>query len=212
MLEQGAHAVAGHHHLIEAIIEAALKRDEQRFGKTKMVIARIGFEPRMVRGNDGCATLARPGDGAMADDIRRGHMHDIGIEALEISTDIRAQALTKPIFAATAGHAPAGDRDEIAGRLESGFLDRRGIDAHGRACAQSRSDKAVESLIGAVADVIIIAAEERNAEVCHCHRAPIATHPALRKGGGTPQPHVFPDGCHSATLLSRTVSIFEAIL
>ena len=74
------------------------------------------------------------------------------------------------IFAAGPGSATDGHADEVAGRLERRVVDRRRIDAHLRALAQQIADQPVERLVGAVADIIVIAREQGDAEVARLHR------------------------------------------
>ena len=54
-------------------------------------------------------------------------------------------------------------RSPVGGK--AGFVDRRRIDADLRALAQQIADQPVERLVGAVADIIVIAREQGDAEV-----------------------------------------------
>ena len=51
------HAAARHHHLVDAIVEARQDLDHQRLEERQLVIAEIGFEPRVERGDRRDAAL-----------------------------------------------------------------------------------------------------------------------------------------------------------
>ena len=91
-----------------------------------------------------------------------------GLNCFEIAPDAGRKRERQPVF------GPAWDRhrghaDEIAGRREGRLLDRRRIDADLHALAQQIADQPVERLVGAVADIIVIAREEGDAEVGRLH-------------------------------------------
>ncbi len=62
-----------------------------------------------------------------------------------------------------------GHGDELAGRLERRIVDRRGVDPDLHALAQQIFDQPVERLVGAVADIIVIARKQGDAEVAWLH-------------------------------------------
>src|SRR3954447_22711459 len=122
----------------------------------------------MDRRDSGDFVMPRPGDGAVRDDVWAGDVDNVRVELGEVAPDPRRQSNRQPIFCA-GGNWDRGDADEIAGRRESGVLDRRRIDADLDALPQQVSDEAVQRLIGAVADVIVIARKEGDAEVARLH-------------------------------------------
>ena len=95
----------------------------------------------------------------------RGDMDDIRPERLEIGARLRGQSAAELILATPSDHREGGHIDEIAGRRKSGFGDGRRIDANGYAAVQQMPDQEVERLVGAVAHIIVIAAEQRDAKL-----------------------------------------------
>ena len=72
-------------------------------------------------------------------------------------------------YSGAARDGDGGDADEVAGRLERRLFDRRRIDPHLGALAQQEADQPVERLVGAVADIIIIAREQGDAQRVGLH-------------------------------------------
>ena len=97
-------------------------------------------------------------------------MHDIGIELGKVAADTGWQGYRKPIFGA-AGNCDRRNVDEIASRFESRLINRRRIDADVHTLLQQVADKAVQRLVGAIPDIIVIAREEGHAEVARLHGA-----------------------------------------
>ena len=73
-------------------------------------------------------------------------------------------------YSARPGIGIDGNADQVAGRREGGLLDRRRIDADLHALAQQIADQPVERLVGAVADIIVIARKQGDAEVARLAR------------------------------------------
>ena len=65
------------------------------------------------------------------------------------------------------GIAGTSTRSPVGGK--GGVLDRRRIDAHVDALAKEIFDQPVQRLVGAVADIIVIARKEGDAEVARLH-------------------------------------------
>ena len=95
-------------------------------------------------------------------------MDDIGAELSKIAADPFGKPDRQAIFGAP-GYRERGNADEISGRRERRIVDGRRIDAHLDTLPKQVSDKAVERLIGAVTDVIVIAREEGHAKVGRLH-------------------------------------------
>ena len=73
-------------------------------------------------------------------------------------------------YSARCGMRNGGDADHFAVGLEGRALDGGRIDANRRALAQQIVDQPVQRLIGAVPDIIVIAAEQGDAELGNIHR------------------------------------------
>ena len=112
---------------------------------------------------------ARPGDGAVVEEFGRGDVDDIGGEGLQVLARRLGQIATQAIFGAAAGHRDRRHRHEVSGGWESRRIDRRRIDAHRHAAVEQMAHEQVQRLIGAVAGVIVIAAEERDTKVRRVH-------------------------------------------
>ena len=123
----------------------------------------------MERGDRGDAVTARPGDGAVVEKFRRGDVDDVGRERLQILARRLGQIAAQAIFGAAAGHRDCRDRHEVACRREGGRIDRRRIDADLHAAVEQVAHEQVQRLVGAVAGVIVIAAEERDTKVRRVH-------------------------------------------
>ena len=128
----------------------------------EVIIFEIGFEARVDRGDHGDAAPPRPADRAMGDDVGAGDVDDVGGEVGEVAPDAERHAQGQAIFGAP-GDRACGHADHVADRLEGGFVDRRRIDPHLRALAQQIADEPVERLVGAVANIIVIAREQGDA-------------------------------------------------
>ena len=96
-------------------------------------------------------------------------MNDVRIELRKVAPDPRGQCDRQPIFR-PAGNWNRWNADDVAGRCESRVLDGRRIDADLNALPQQITDEAVQRLVGTVADVIVIARKEGDAEVARLHR------------------------------------------
>ena len=90
-------------------------------------------------------------------------MDNVGVEIGKIAADGAGEAGREAIFGAL-GNGEAGQADEVSGRGECRRIGRRRVDSHRVALAQKIADEPVERLVGAVADVIIIAREKGDAE------------------------------------------------
>ena len=153
------------------MVEAAHDVARQRLERLQVVISEIGVEPRMHRRDRGDLPAPRPGDRAVPDDVGARDMDDVGIELGEIAADTRAgSASGMPIFRAP-GNRDRRDADDVARRGKGRLLHRRRIDPHLDALAQQIADKPVERLVGPVADIIVIAREEGDAEIARLHGA-----------------------------------------
>src|SRR3546814_4474567 len=62
-----------------------------------------------------------------------------------------------------------GDADELAIGREGGLVDGRRIDADRGALAEEIFNQTVERLVGSIADIVVVAAEEGNAKVGRVH-------------------------------------------
>ena len=102
------------------------------------------------------------------DDVGAGDVDDVGRKGGEVAADGARDAQRQAIFGA-AGDRDGGDADDVADRLERRLVDRRRIDPHLRALAQEIVDQPVERLVGAVADIIVIAREQGDAELFGGH-------------------------------------------
>ena len=96
-------------------------------------------------------------------------MDDIGSELRKIAANALGKPDRQAIFGA-ARYRERGNADEIARGRERWILDGRRIDAHLDALAKQVSNKAVERLVRAVTDILVIARKEGHAEVGGLHR------------------------------------------
>ena len=71
--------------------------------------------------------------------------------------------------AAPAGHAIGWHADQIAGRRKGRLVGRRRIDAQRHAMVEQVARQPVERLVRAIADIIIVSAEHRDAELGRLH-------------------------------------------
>ena len=162
--QDAGHAGGRHQHLVGTIVEARQHRDERPFEEGHVVVARVGLEPGVERRDGGDAARARPAERAMAEQLGRGDVDDVGRERLEVGARRARQAARHPILAATERQRDRLDADEVAGRREGGACHRRRVNARGDALCQQMADEQVERLVRPVADVIVVAAEEGDAE------------------------------------------------
>ena len=95
-------------------------------------------------------------------------MHHIRSEFAKIAPDSRRNRDRHQIFSPLE-HWNRGDADEVAGWRERRVLDGRRIDTHVHALAKEVANEAVQCLVGAVTDVIVIARKEGDAEVAGLH-------------------------------------------
>jgi len=91
-------------------------------------------------------------------------MHDIGFERREIPLCGGRHAQGHAIFCASQRQGDGAHAHQITGGREGGCVGRGGVDADVDLLAQQIADQTVERLIGAVAHIIIIAAEHGDAE------------------------------------------------
>src|SRR3546814_5895725 len=96
-------------------------------------------------------------------------MDQIGRERFQIAPHPPGDSACHAIFAAPADQRHRGHVDQIAGRGEGGFGDGGRIDAHVHPAREQMPDEQVERLIGAVTDIVIVAAEQRHAEIARLH-------------------------------------------
>ena len=113
------HRFGRSHQSVATPIETSQDRLDHRLQKGEIIIARIGFEPRVHGCQNRYLVFARPRHHLVADTVRTGNLHDIGIEPLEILADIAGKARREAIFTTT-GKSHGRDADKIAGRLKSG--------------------------------------------------------------------------------------------
>src|SRR6478672_6077729 len=100
--------------------------------------------------------MARPGYSPVPDDVRARDVDNVGVELAKIAPDARRNGDRNEIFGPLE-HRNGRDADEVASRRKSRMLDGGRIDAYVRALPQEIADEAVQGLVGAVADVIVIA-------------------------------------------------------
>ena len=168
--QQVDHALRRRHHPVEPVVEALLDADDQRLEKADAVIAEIGFEARVDRCHRGDAVPVRPFDRGMAQEFGRRAMDDVGRKRFEVAAYARGKPAREPVFVAPRGQRHRRHVDQIAGRREGGSRRRRRIDAQRHARRQQVRGEQVQRLIGAVADIIIIAREQRDAEIGNIHQ------------------------------------------
>jgi hypothetical protein len=167
---------------VAAAVEAPQYRFDNRLHEGEAVIARIGFEARVHRCDDGETVIPRPAQAAMAERIGARQMDEIRTKMQEITPDAAGHAIRHAIFLA-AGHRKGGRADEVARRREGGRVRGRRIDAHGGALTQQIAHEAVERLVRAVAHIIVIAAEKGDAQAGDIHQR--ALNAGARKTQGT---------------------------
>ncbi len=134
----------------------------------EVIISEIGVEAGVDRGHRRNLVPPRPGHRAVTDDVGTGDMDDIGVELGEVATNARSEPDGQAVF----GAAGDGDRrhvNQVAGRREGRLLNCRRIDPHLDPLAQQISDEPIERLVGPVADIIVIARKEGDAEVVRFH-------------------------------------------
>jgi len=166
--EQLRHRIGGREDRVAAAVEPAHRGEQNRLQERHSVIARVGFEPGVDRGDHRQVPFVRERDRAMAGDVGAGDVQDVGLERLQIPAHPRRDPQAELILG-TAGNRQSGDVDEVAPGLEGGLLHRRRIDAHRRALAQQIVGEPVQRLVGPVADIIVIAAEDGDAKVGDLH-------------------------------------------
>ena len=165
---------------VAAPIEAAQHRFDDRLQEGEAIIAGVRLEPGMDRRDDRHAAPTRQADGAVAEDFRAGDVDHVRREGGDVASDRERNADRRAIFGAPRN----GDRrhpDDLADRGEGGRVGARRIHPDRGTLTQQIADQAVQRLIGAIADVVIIAAEQRDAKLGHVHRG--------RLPGNTPPCH-----------------------
>ena len=90
-------------------------------------------------------------------------MDNVGVEIGKVTADGAGEAGREAIFGAL-GNGEAGQADEVAGRRKGRRIGRRRVDSHRVAVAQKIANEPVERLVGAIADIIIIARKKGDAE------------------------------------------------
>ena len=166
------HRLRGRDQRVAAVVEALEALDDQRLEEGHIVIARIGLEAGVDAGEHRQAPRTRPAQRGVGGRIGGGQVDDIGREGLQIALHRRAEVSRHAIFApALHRHRHIGHADKIAGGREIGFVDLGRIDAHLRPARQQRADEAVQRLVGPVAGVVVVAAEQGNAKVGYVHGA-----------------------------------------
>ena len=164
---------------VAAAVEAPHDRAHRRLEPLEMVISEIGLEAGVDRG-DGRRCLRRRAQLT----ARWATMSGLAIWTMLGAKSARSRR-TRAGQCAAAGDIRRGRGIGTDGTLtrspvgsNAGFVDRRRIDADLRALAQQIADQPVERLVGAVADIIVIAREQGDAKVARLHR------PALSGGAG----------------------------
>ena len=104
--------------------------------------------------------------------IGRGDVQHVGRKAGEILAIGAREAERETIFLARRDRH-CRHADEIAGRRKRRRLDHGRVDAHRGPLAQQVFDEPVEGLVGAVADVIVVSAEQGDAQIGDVHRGPL---------------------------------------
>jgi hypothetical protein len=97
-------------------------------------------------------------------------MDEVRRERIQIATDRSRQPARHLVFAASRRQRQRRHRHQIAGRRKGRFGVGRRIDTHGHALRQQMADEQIQSLVRAIADIIIIAAEHGNAQIGGVHR------------------------------------------
>src|SRR3546814_105990 len=82
-----------------------------------------------------------------------------------------------------------GDADELAIGREGGLVDGRRIDADRGALAEEIFNQTVERLVGSIADIVVVAAEEGNAKVGRVHPRSVSASPTKGQWTGGPACH-----------------------
>ena len=172
--QDGGGQFGGRDDRVAASVETAQHRPDDRLEPVKPVILQIGLEAGVDRGHHRHAVGPRPGHGAMGDDVGAGDVDDIGAERLEVGLRSAGEARRDSIFPSPRDRE-ARHVDQVAGRRKGGVLAHRRIDAHLGAAAEQIADQPVQRLVGAVADIIVIAGEQGNAKVGRLHGGPAIT-------------------------------------
>ena len=165
----------------------------RRRQEIEAVIRRIGLEAGVHGRDDWRSDRARQRLRPRPEEIGAGNMDMGRREIAHVVAHRCRQAHGDPIFGA-ARQADRRHRNQIPGRREGRRLHRRRIDPDRGASLQQMPDELVERAVGAVANAIVIAREERDpkpfgrqsarAPTRHCRRR--GHRPADRDGTCTP--------------------------
>ena len=150
---------------IGAIVEPPQDAQHHRLQQAIAVIAKIGIEAGVDRGDHRHSSPPRPGDRGMAQELGRGDMNEVGCECLQVAARACGQAAAQFVLAPPARKGKGRHIDQVATRRKGGGVRGRRIDPHRRARAEQMLDQQVQRLVGAVTHVIIVAAEQGHAEV-----------------------------------------------
>ena len=166
--EQLGHGIGRREDGVAAAVEAPEDREHHRLEEGQAVIARIGLEAGVDRGDHRQVQPVGEGHRAVAGDLRACDVEDVRPERLEVPAHAGRDADSDPVFG-PAGEGHCGDVDQVAGRREGRRPGDRRIGADGRALADEIAGQAVQRLVRPVADVIVIAAEDGDAKVGDVH-------------------------------------------
>ena len=122
---------------------------------------KIGLEARVQAGDDRNAKALGEGLRARPEDVGRGDMDQIGSEARDVLANLPRQPGGEPELASHR-QCYRGHRDQVAGGLERRRVGHWRVDAELVALLQAAADQAIERLVGAFPDVIVIAGDERD--------------------------------------------------
>ena len=166
--QQLRHRLRGREDRVAAPVEAPQHRKHRGLEKGQAIVARIGLEPRMDRGDDGKIPFVRQRHRPVPENFGAGDVEDVRGERPEVALHARRDHEADLVFRPPRDREP-GDVDEIAGRREGRLLDRRRINADLRAAPEEIAGEPVQRLVRPVADIIVIAAEDGHAKVGHVH-------------------------------------------
>jgi hypothetical protein len=170
--EQLSHGIGWGEDRVAAPVESPERGDHDRLKEAKAVITKVGLETSVNGGHDRQVQLVRESHRPMAEHLRAGDVKDVGLEALNVPLHPWRYHQRRAILA-PAGDRESRDRDQVPVRGESRLRHGRRIDPHRRATLEQIGDKPVQRLVGPVADVIVVAREDRDAKVVHVHRVSV---------------------------------------
>ena len=150
-------------------IQSPKQRPERRLEQAQPIIFQIGLEPCVDRRHHRNAPRAGPGHGAVRDHVGARDMDDIGRKRLQVSAHRCVKRGGDSIFGPPR-HRDRRDIDEVTRGRKGWLVTNRRIDADMRALAQQIADQPVKRLVGPVADIIVIAREQGDAQVARFHR------------------------------------------